>query len=267
MLLPGLVSVSFRQLGVREIVELCQACGLRGLEWGGDVHVPPGEAAVAREVGTMTREAGLEVVAYGSYYRLGGMPEERANFSAVLETAQLLGAPTIRVWAGRVGSAAVDEDGWQAILEDWQRTAGLAAEEGLTVSLEYHANTLTDDRRAVARLLENAPAAGRFLWQPSNHFSLDDRLAALREVLPKLQHVHCYFWRENGERRPLAEGWTEWKPYFAEMPVEKQILPVLLEFVKDNRPEQLREDAAVLREWIAWRERVPSGEPMKVSRP
>lgn len=254
MILPGLVSVSFRQLGVREIVELCQATGLIGLEWGGDVHVPPGEPTVAREVGAMTREAGLQVSAYGSYYRLGGTPEEQDQFAKVLEAAVLLGAPTIRVWAGRDGSAMADQGQKQRILEDWERTSALAAAEGVTVALEYHANTLTDDRAAVVELVQNAPPGGRFLWQPSNHFPLADRLPALREVLPLLEHVHCYFWRENYERRPLTEGWTEWKPYFAELPTETRVIPVLLEFVKDNHPEQLREDAATLREWIAWRE-------------
>jgi 3-dehydroshikimate dehydratase len=254
MILPGLVSVTFRKLGVREIVELCGRAGLIGLEWGGDVHVPPGELVVAREVGKVTREAGLQVVAYGSYYRLGGEEAAQSTFAEVLETAVALGAPTIRVWAGQAGSAAVEEDVWKRIVEDWHRTAALAGAEDLTVSLEYHANTLADDRQAVARLMENAPPAGRFLWQPSNHYPPADRLPALLEVLPLLQHVHCYFWREKGERRPLAEGWTEWKPYLAELPIESRVIPLLLEFVKDNRPEQLLEDAAVLRDWIQQRE-------------
>jgi len=47
MLIPGLVSVTFRQLTVPEIGELATECGLQAVEWGGDVHVPPGDFAAA----------------------------------------------------------------------------------------------------------------------------------------------------------------------------------------------------------------------------
>ena len=33
---------------------------MEGIEWGGDVHVPPGDEARARDVAALTREAGLE---------------------------------------------------------------------------------------------------------------------------------------------------------------------------------------------------------------
>ena len=71
MLKSGLVSVSFRSLPPEEIVRLAAGCGLGAIEWGGDVHVPPGDIANAARVGEMTRAAGLAVSSYGSYYRLG----------------------------------------------------------------------------------------------------------------------------------------------------------------------------------------------------
>jgi hypothetical protein len=52
-----------------------------------------------------TLEAGLQIAAYGSYYRLG---TGQLPFQSVLETAISLGAPTIRVWAGTVGSRDAD---------------------------------------------------------------------------------------------------------------------------------------------------------------
>ena len=63
MLYGGLVSITFRQLQPREIITLVQKSGLKGIEWGGDVHVPHGNLHAAREVGHMTREAGLTVAA------------------------------------------------------------------------------------------------------------------------------------------------------------------------------------------------------------
>ena len=69
MLIPGLVSISFRNLCPEEIIDITKESGLLGIEWGGDLHVPHGDVPVAAEVGSKTREAGLEVSSYGSYYR------------------------------------------------------------------------------------------------------------------------------------------------------------------------------------------------------
>lgn len=57
MLLPGLVSITFRKLSPGEIVELVATAGLVGIEWGGDVHVPHGDFARAAEVRKLTEGA------------------------------------------------------------------------------------------------------------------------------------------------------------------------------------------------------------------
>ena len=65
----GLVSITFRQLSAEKIVGLVSAAGLQGIEWGGDIHVPHGDVKRAEEVKRMTLDSGLEVSAYGSYYK------------------------------------------------------------------------------------------------------------------------------------------------------------------------------------------------------
>ena len=92
----GMTSVTFRNKSAEEIVRLTQKAGLTGIEWGGDVHVPAGDRAAARKAALLTREAGLEVLSYGSYFRA----QEGEDFSPVLESAIELGAPVIRMWAG-----------------------------------------------------------------------------------------------------------------------------------------------------------------------
>jgi 3-dehydroshikimate dehydratase len=86
MLIPGLVSVTFRQLAPREIVQLAAAAGLRGIEWGGDIPA-------ARAVRQLTQDAEIRVLAYGSYFRF----QPGVAFEPVLETAVALGAPLIRI--------------------------------------------------------------------------------------------------------------------------------------------------------------------------
>ena len=73
MILPGLVSVTVRALFPAEICRLCERAKLRCIEWGGDVHVPP-DGRSAPEVRRMSADAGLEICAYGSYFRFHGQP-------------------------------------------------------------------------------------------------------------------------------------------------------------------------------------------------
>ena len=61
----GLVSVSFRNLTADAIIDLAAGCGLQCIEWGGDVHVPPGNISLAQAVGDATRAKGLEVACGG----------------------------------------------------------------------------------------------------------------------------------------------------------------------------------------------------------
>ena len=93
----GLTSVTFRQKSPEEIIALAKEAGLTGIEWGGDIHVPAGDTKTASEIGRKTREAGLAVLSYGSYYR----GDEGEDFAPVLASAKALGAPVIRIWAGR----------------------------------------------------------------------------------------------------------------------------------------------------------------------
>ena len=110
----GLVSITFRKLTPAEIIGLVTQTPLGSIEWGGDIHVPHGDVKRAAEVGRMTREAGLAVSAYGSYYG----ETDGLVFDRVLDSAVALGAPVIRIWAGRKESAAAGPEDLERIIED-----------------------------------------------------------------------------------------------------------------------------------------------------
>ena len=44
----SVASVTFRRKSVCEVAELARRAGLDAIEWGGDIHVPPGNAQAAR---------------------------------------------------------------------------------------------------------------------------------------------------------------------------------------------------------------------------
>jgi sugar phosphate isomerase/epimerase len=250
-MIPGLVSITFRSLPPEEIIDLAAGAGLKTIEWGGDIHVPPGEGARAGEVGRRTRESGLSIAAYGSYYRLGFSEANGAPFAPVLESALALGAPTIRVWAGGKGSGETPPQERSAIIADALRIADLARASGLTISLEYHAGTLTDTRESVQRLMaETAHPALEFLWQPAHGERAEQGVARLRDVIPRLRHVHAFhWWPTASDRRPLAEGEERWRQYLDILRGAGKSVPCLLEFVRDDSREQFLDDAATLRDW------------------
>ncbi|MBI3948285.1 MAG: sugar phosphate isomerase/epimerase [Armatimonadetes bacterium] len=248
MLHSGLVSITFRKLPPGEIVDLVKRAGLEGIEWGGDIHVPHGQSSAASEVRRMTEDAGLRVAAFGSYYRVGH--EEPAPFEAVLETAAALGAPTIRVWAGKLGSEKADAAYREQVTRESRRIADLAAQAGVVVATEYHGGTLTDTAESAVSLLQ---AVGhdnlKTYWQPPTRMTPEDALETLRAVLPWLNNIHAFWW-VAGERRPLAEGAATWQRYLREARRAPGERYVMLEFVRDDSPEAFLRDAEALRDVI-----------------
>jgi 3-dehydroshikimate dehydratase len=255
MIRSGLVSITFRQLSPADIVALAAQAGLDAIEWGGDVHVPHGDVARAREVRRTTEDAGLQVAAYGAYYRVGH--EEPCPFASVLDTAVALGAPLIRVWAGKQGSDTADDAYRARVVEDSRQIADLAAGAGLDVAYEFHGGTLTDAGASARQLLEAVahPHMGTY-WQPPVWATVEQALGTLNAVLPWLCNVHVFSWRhsEPGQgtiRLPLAEGEAAWMRYLPIVASTGRECYAEIEFVQDDAPASLRNDAATLGRWLS----------------
>lgn len=239
----GIVSVTFRALSPDEIIELTKRAGLSGIEWGGDTHVPSGELHNARLVGERTRDAGLRVLSYGSYYRAGQATE---TFPEILETAQALGAPHVRIWAGAKGSAQVSPEERKAITEDCQRVVKLAAEAGIAVSTEFHGNTLTDTPESALQLIEESGV--QTYWQPNQFRDQAYNEAALTAVLPHVTGVHVFHW-VGDTWLPLGEGEAPWAAYRRILSARPDA-PMMMEFVPGHSPRRFSKDAATLLSWV-----------------
>lgn len=242
-LVPGLVSVSFRQLPAEEIVRLCAECGLEAVEWGGDIHVPHGDCATAEKVSGLTEAAGLRTAAYGSYYRCGvSAPEE---FARVVACARVLQAPLIRVWAGDKGSMECAPQLRLAVAADLKRCVELAGESGIRVGMEFHCGTLTDSLDSCLELLDGCPGLCSG-WQPSVGREPELCREEIRRLDGRLSTVHAFQWRQ-AERLPFADGIPVWRSYLETLAGQGRPLDILMEFVRNDSPEQLRADAPVLR--------------------
>lgn len=256
----GLVSVTFRALSAESVLALAVRCGLHAIEWGGDVHVPHGDLGRATMVGTLTRSRGLAVASYGSYYRfddaLGIDAADAPHFDQVLDTAVALGAPVVRIWAGRRASAACPASDRDRIVQSARQAGDRAAARGLTLAFEYHANTLTDTPASARALLSSIDHPQvRSLWQPSHRVDRAANGRALSDMLPWLVGVHLFYWGPGGfsDRLSLADGALDVAAWLAVLrsAASNDRLPVMLEFVRDDDPEQLRRDALTLTELLA----------------
>lgn len=240
----GLVSVSFRALSPREVVKACVASGLTHLEWGADIHVPPGNLPRAREVAHLTQDAGLTNCCLGSYYRCDG-----SDFSPVLETAIELNAPRIRVWAG----SSESNDDFSRVLDDLERISVLANAQNIEIVLEFHGGTLTHSGQNARRLLDAGNGAFSSLWQPLRRSiddeQIEDNLDELRCVAPFLKHVHAYEWRETPTgKQSLSLGESkQWPRYLEELRAQNLEVPLLLEFVPEDDESVLKREANALR--------------------
>jgi len=247
----GLVSVTFRNLSPEGIVDLVQKEHFDAIEWGGDVHVPHGDIARAKKVASITRDAGLQTAAYGSYYRLAVSQENGLPFESVLASAVELGVPVIRVWAGKWGSDVIGEADKAHVLHDALRIAEMAAGVGIKIGLEFHGNTLNDSPSAARELFATLNHTNIFsLWQPLPTLSLEEQDESLSVVLPRLCHLHVYHMLPTApvEMLPLAGGIKTWKRWFTQVKEAKGAVTGLLEFVRGNSLEQYSADAEALRQ-------------------
>jgi sugar phosphate isomerase/epimerase len=257
MIIGGLVSISFRKLSVREVLELVNKSDINAIEWGGDSHVPHGDLSTAKETRVMCGDFAVETAAYGSYYRVGESESAGLSFNSVLDSALELGAPTIRVWAGSKASADAEEKYRAQVAADARRIADMAQGSGVEIAFEYHCNTLTDTNESAQKFLKETDHKNIFsYWQPPIPMDFQERIQGLEAVLEmgKLSNLHVYQWEKKDDgiqRLPLSCGAEDWKRYFKLAGNSGKRFFAMLEFVRDDDPAAFLEDAATLADLLA----------------
>jgi sugar phosphate isomerase/epimerase len=247
---PGICSVTLRRAGTDEVIEVAARAGLAAIEWGADTHVPPGDVRRAEEVRRATEQAGLAVASYGSYFlrRPDGDPE----FAPVLASAQALGAPRIRIWAGWSGGTGATAAHRDALLRAVRAAAGQAERTGVELAFEFHGGTLTDTADGTMALLADLGGTGvRTYWQPPVRMADDEALAGLDLIVDQVSAVHVFSWWPERERLPLDARAELWRRVFGRLRAQRRPFDALLEFVPGDDPAAVVRDAAVLRGLLA----------------
>ena len=248
MIKSALCSVSFRSKTPDEIISLAAKAGLSAIEWASDAHVQQGDIALAKEVAKKTRDAGLEVSSYGSYFRLGS----NTDIVPFLESATALGTNEIRIWAGFNPSSYHNFTQRAALIREAKEISRKASEYGITISTECHANTLTDTPQSLLYFMHEVNEPNfRTYWQALLQVPEVEQLHSLSTIYAsgKLTNLHVYYFKqfENSREQTLLEdAYDIWKERFAIFKNDDTVRYAMLEFVRNGADESLLSDAKTL---------------------
>ncbi len=253
MLKNGIVSVTFRASSIDEVIELAAKASLSCIEVGSDVHAPKENIAECCRIARIAEEKGIEIVSYGSYYRLGEYASSEEEFNGYIAAADSLGAKNIRIWAGNCSSQAVQLEKRRELVGEARLLAKMAKAHKKTISFEYHPGTLTDRADSARRLIEETACENVSLyWQPDQSLEIEQNCDALKLVLPYVSSLHVFAWdARSGSciRYMLSEHESAWRRYLDILSSDGREHTLLMEFVKDDRVENFLTDARTLNEW------------------
>lgn len=241
----GLTSVTFRKLSAERIISLCAEAGLQAIEWGGDIHVLPGDMERAAELAQKTKDAGLKVSSYGSYYKVGIDPI--GDFEIILATAKALGAPLIRVWCGNKGSENTTEQETIIYINQLRQMCEIALKQNVFVACEYHNDTYNDSSECALKLIKGVDMPNfKTYWQTIAYTEED--LASLIRLKKHIAVAHVFTWDKNYNRFPLEKNGRLWQEYINELKDES--VNFIIEFVKNDSEKQFLKDAKFLKKLV-----------------
>lgn len=236
----GLCTISGRDRPLAEVIEIAADVGYDAVEiWGKD-HVNGGSETECRTVNGMVTQNGMEVTAFGSYLR-AGTDDFADEVDHEVAVADRLGAEMIRVWAGRGSYTDHDPTYFDRVVEDLRTTADRAADRGVEVTVEKHANTLTDTLEGARAVIDavDHPNCG-LNYQPGFSVRADEIDREVDELAGMTNHCHLQAvparGAGGGDRCPLSEAFYDVEGVLACLQRDGFEGPTMVEFVTDDRP-------------------------------
>ena len=225
----GLVSVSFREHSVGEIIEAVKNAGLSCVEWGSDIHAKPDDLKALDIIKKQCLNAEIEICSYGTYFRLGETP--LAELPLYINAAKALNTDILRLWCGTKGYGEYTEEEFSLLLSECKEAAKIAEENGVILCMECHNGTVTDCIDGALRLMKEVGSNSfKMYWQPNQYRSSKENIEYAKAIAPYTKYIHIFNWdKEN--RFPLKDGIEVWKKY---LECFKGNETLLLEFMPDN---------------------------------
>ena len=243
-IIPGLVSISFRDKSPERIIEEAKVRGLSAIEWGSDVHAPANRPERVAEIADMTKRAGLVCCSYGTYLRVGQCAE--AELLSHIAAAKRLGTNVLRLWAGDKDYEAYSPEETDRFFGECRKLTRIAERENVVLCMECHNHTFTSRLAGALSLMEAVRSeAFRMYWQPNQFRTAEENLEYAKKIAPYTRHIHVFNW-EGAESYPLAGAKALWKAYFSKFSGTHY---ALLEFMPDNLADTFARESETLIKW------------------
>ncbi len=238
----GLVSVSFRQHSPKEILEAAKAAGLSCIEWGSDVHAPCNDTERLMEIAELQKEHGIVCSSYGTYFRLAETQIE--ELESYIQAAKILGTNILRLWCGRKSGKDMADAEKNDLFEVCKRPADIAKAADVTLCMECHKKTFTENPDDAVRLMETIHSPHfRMYWQPFQWQEPRENVINATKISNFVEHIHIFNWK--GERKlPLADAVDEWREYIKAFSGPRTLL---LEFMPNGTIEELDRETAAMK--------------------
>ncbi len=246
----GICSVSFRNLQPEEIINATADAGLVGIEWGSDVHIPPGAIKKAKYITALMKEKGMKNLSYGTYFGVDQLEFEKLE--DYLKTAQALETDIVRIWAPSKSRSAMSDSEYSLYVDFMQKVADKAASYGITVCFECHCGTLVENPCDALQYLKDIDRKNvKMYWQPNQYVDCEKNLQSANMLSEYIVNVHVFHWKGQ-ERFPLSSGLEEWSRYKKVLDTDaEQQRSFLLEFMHDDSLGSLKASADTLHQIVA----------------
>ncbi len=241
----GLCSVSFRSHTPKEIIDEMQKCGLEVIEWGSDVHAPCDDIEKLQDIVNLQEKSGIKCCSYGTYFRLG--VNDTKKLPELIKAAKLLGTAVLRIWCGDKSSTEYTVKEKEKLFKECYKATKIAEKENVTLCLECHRGTFTDEAEAALELMQAVNSQHfKMYWQPETIRTFKQNLDYARLLAPYTVNLHVFNWVPDA-KNPLKEATELWRKYLKCFYKNHNLL---LEFMPDDKIESLMAEADALNEII-----------------
>ncbi|OHD18577.1 MAG: hypothetical protein A2087_08730 [Spirochaetes bacterium GWD1_61_31] len=237
---------------VDQVLEAASRAGVRAVEWSCDGFIERGDTALAGQIMVKTLKAGLSVASFATLFRVGLHAEN--EFGRLLETAQMMHAPLIRLWSAPAvsGDYASRKAADQAFIDQARRLGDQAGTLGVTLCFGVARDTVLNSWARAANLFSSIKHPFvKLSWEPAPDIAFDDSMEIFCGLSGQIGMLVARSAAADGTIHSLCEHDDDWSQYldaFDEQAGSPEMVRyVLLRGIKGGDHANLRADADLLK--------------------
>ena len=221
---------------ITELLPIIAGGGFTSVEmW--QYHISRKSIDEVREVRKVADNAGLSIPVIGAYplFHLEGeeAEAERETQMGLLDRAEILGTPVIKMFLGRVKGNEITPEQLAMTGERVIAWAEAARARGIRFCAELHGNTLFDPEESGEAFLASHPDLDMAIcYQPYNFQSTEASLALADRFAGRIIHVHLQGHGPEMEYVPLTEGVLDYSQILPKIASQNPGVTYGIEFVR-----------------------------------